>query len=66
MLVTYTYHADEQTPSEKDDIGGTSRTKETGKPETKSFAFYTVVDLGPIIPRVDVQVHSRSDPKAEL
>lgn len=57
MLVTYTYRSDDPTPSEAD--GDTP--KSSKPPEVKTFAFYTVVDLGPIIPReeprVDMEVH---------
>ncbi|KAF9562592.1 dynactin p62 [Agrocybe pediades] len=67
MYVKYTYHADDQTTSEKDDADGSSKTKETGKSDIKSFSFYTVVDLGPIIPRPEAarQAPSLPDPKAD-
>ncbi|KAF7364907.1 hypothetical protein MVEN_00361200 [Mycena venus] len=52
MLVSYTYRSDDPAPSETDGDGPTSKAAAVGKPpETKTFAFYTVVDLGPIIPR---------------
>ncbi|KAJ7263174.1 dynactin subunit 4 [Mycena haematopus] len=54
MLVSYTYRSDDPAPSESNDAEGTSSKAAAvaGKPpETKTFAFYTVVDLGPIIPR---------------
>lgn len=47
MLVTYTYRSDDPTPSE----GDADTPKSSKPPEVKTFAFYTVVDLGPIIPR---------------
>ncbi|KXN88091.1 Dynactin subunit 4 [Leucoagaricus sp. SymC.cos] len=47
MLVTYTYRSDDPTPSE----GDGDAPKASKPPEVKTFAFYTVVDLGPIIPR---------------
>ncbi|KAF9013313.1 dynactin p62 family-domain-containing protein [Cyathus striatus] len=55
MLVSYTYRSDDPAPSESNDIDTPSK---TGKPEIKTFAFYTVVDLGPIIPREEVRVDS--------
>jgi dynactin-4 len=57
MLVSYTYRSDDPAPSESNDAaeGSTpARAAAAGAgkpPETKTFAFYTVVDLGPIIPR---------------
>ncbi|KAG6856238.1 hypothetical protein H0H87_006171 [Tephrocybe sp. NHM501043] len=48
MLVSYTYRSDDSAPSEGND-GSPSKTMKT--PEIKTFAFYTVVDLGTIIPR---------------
>jgi len=47
MLVTYTYRSDDPTPS---DIDG-NVPKTTKVSEVKTFGFYTVVDLGPIVPR---------------
>jgi len=49
MLVSYTYRSDDPVPSE--DGNSHSKTAAAKAPETKTFAFYTVVDLGPIIPR---------------
>lgn len=49
MLVSYTYRSDDPAPSESNDGDGPS----TKPPEIKTFAFYTVVDLGQIIPRED-------------
>ncbi|KAG1843004.1 dynactin p62 family-domain-containing protein [Suillus subalutaceus] len=49
MLVSYTYRSDDPLPSE-DGVGTPSRTV-AKTPEVKTFTFYTVVDLGPILPR---------------
>jgi dynactin-4 len=49
MLVSYTYRSDDPLPSE-DGAGTPSRTV-VKSPEVKTFTFYTVVDLGPILPR---------------
>ncbi|GLB38621.1 putative dynactin p62 family protein [Lyophyllum shimeji] len=57
MLVSYTYRSDDPAPSEGNDG---SPTKSTKPPEIKTFAFYTVVDLGLIIPREDVRLDSES------
>ncbi|KAJ7069535.1 dynactin p62 family-domain-containing protein [Mycena amicta] len=54
MLVSYTYRSDDPAPSESNDgdgPGSSSKAAATKAPETKTFQFYTVVDLGPIIPR---------------
>jgi dynactin-4 len=54
MLVSYTYRSDDLAPSEGNEGAAPSRTAATTTtkpPEVKTFAFYTVVDLGPIIPR---------------
>ncbi|KAJ7627543.1 dynactin p62 family-domain-containing protein [Mycena polygramma] len=57
MLVSYTYRADDPTPSESNKAEGTPFKAAAGKaPETKTFAFYTVVDLGPIIPREEPRI----------
>lgn len=48
MLVSYTYRSDDPSPSEGTDLSASLKTK---LPETKMFAFYTVVELGNIIPR---------------
>ncbi|KAG5644777.1 hypothetical protein DXG03_007685 [Asterophora parasitica] len=48
MLVSYTYRSDDPAPSEGTE-GSPSKTSKA--PEIKTFAFYTVVDLGLIIPR---------------
>lgn len=57
MLVSYTYRSDDPAPSEGNDGGPTKSTK---PPEIKTFAFYTVVDLGLIIPREDLTLESES------
>lgn len=56
MLVSYTYRSDDPVPSEGNDADTPSRT--ITKPEIKTFAFYTVVNLGPIIPK--------EEPKADF
>jgi len=58
MLVTYTYRSDDAGPSESTGVIAGSPTKSGPskhllQPEVKSFSFYTVVDLGPIIPKPD-------------
>jgi dynactin-4 len=45
MLVSYTYRSDDPAPPEDDDA---PRSPMKGQ-EVKTFAFYTVVDLGAII-----------------
>ncbi|KAJ7746579.1 dynactin subunit 4, partial [Mycena metata] len=57
MLVSYTYRSDDPTPSESNDAEGTPSKTAVGKPpEIKTFAFYTVVDLGPIIPKEEPRI----------
>ncbi|PPR00431.1 hypothetical protein CVT24_004492 [Panaeolus cyanescens] len=51
MLVSYTYRSDDPTPSESMDLEGPSRHSNSKPPETKTFSFYTVIDLGQIVPR---------------
>ncbi|KAF5380690.1 hypothetical protein D9757_007058 [Collybiopsis confluens] len=46
MLVAYTYRSDDPTPSDGHDVSPSKKA-----PETKTFAFYTVVNLGMIIPK---------------
>ncbi|PFH53409.1 hypothetical protein AMATHDRAFT_73583 [Amanita thiersii Skay4041] len=49
MLVQYTYRSDDPVPSESNEGEGNEVKGNTGKgPETKTFEFYTVVDLGEI------------------
>lgn len=56
MLVSYTYRSDDPAPSEGNEG---SPSKATAKPpEIKTFAFYTVVDLGAIIPKEEPKVDS--------
>lgn len=52
MLVSYTYRSDDPEPSEENEMGTPSRVQASSKPpEMKNFSFYTVVDLGVIVPR---------------
>lgn len=48
MLVSYTYRSDEPQEDEGD-LKASSSTK--AQPEMKTFSFYTVVNLGTIVPR---------------
>ena len=51
MLVQYTYRSDDPVPSESNEAGEVETKASTNKsPETKTFEFYTVVDLGDIVP----------------
>ncbi|RXW25361.1 hypothetical protein EST38_g502 [Candolleomyces aberdarensis] len=52
MLVDYTYRSDDPAPSESGDLDSHA----ARSPEIKVFSFYTVVDLGPIIPREEVKL----------
>jgi len=52
MLVTYAYRSDDPVGPE----GGGMETHASRAPEIKTFSFYTVVDLGPIIPREDARM----------
>ncbi|KAI0696266.1 dynactin p62 family-domain-containing protein [Cytidiella melzeri] len=55
MLVSYTYRSDDAEPSE--DPGTPSRIQtQHRQPEMKTFSFYTVIDLGTIIPRDEAKV----------
>jgi dynactin-4 len=54
MLVSYTYRSDDPAPLEGNDTEGSSKVP-SKPPEIKTFAFYTVVDLGHIIPRDEVK-----------
>lgn len=49
MLVTYTYRSDDPEPENEGDPMTPSK-REKG-PEMKTFSFYTVVELGNIVPR---------------
>lgn len=54
MMVSYTYRSDDPAPSEggPESAGSTAKTPKSGAaPEMKTFAFYTVVDLGVIVPK---------------
>ncbi|KAK0221596.1 dynactin subunit 4 [Armillaria fumosa] len=53
MLVTYTYRSDDPTPSEGNEGLNISLSKglKQSQAEMKKFEFYTVVDLGAVIPR---------------
>jgi dynactin-4 len=51
MLISYTYRSDD--PLADEEVQATPSRKEK-LPEMKTFTFYTVVDLGMIIPRVGV------------
>jgi dynactin 4 len=53
MLVSYTYRSDD--PLAEDDVRVTPSRKEK-VPEMKTFTFYTVVDLGMIVPRATAEV----------
>ncbi|KZT09224.1 dynactin p62 [Laetiporus sulphureus 93-53] len=53
MLVSFTYRSDDPEPAEETQVGTPSRPKQ---PELKNFAFYTVVDLGPIVPREETNI----------
>lgn len=55
MLVSYTYRSDDSAPSESN-VGTPS--KASKPPEVKTFAFYTVVDLGRIIPREEPKLNA--------
>jgi dynactin-4 len=57
MLVSYTYRSDDPAPSESNDGEGSSKVVSKA-PEIKTFAFYTVVDLGHIIPRDEVKANA--------
>ena len=50
MLVSYTYRSDDPDPSEDSNTPSRNREPER-QPEMKTFSFYTVIDLGTIIPR---------------
>lgn len=47
MLVSYTYRSDDPAPSEDNEVPRSP----TKGPEVKTFSFYTVVDLGAIMPK---------------
>ncbi len=49
-MVSYTYRSDD--PLGDEDVQATPSRKEKVPEEMKTFTFYTVVDLGVVIPRV--------------
>jgi dynactin 4 len=51
MLVSYTYRSDD--PLAEDDVRTTPSSRKEKVPEMKTFTFYSLVDLGDIIPRID-------------
>ncbi|KAH9980166.1 dynactin p62 family-domain-containing protein [Lactifluus volemus] len=51
MLVSYTYRSDD--PLAEDDVRTTPSSRKEKVPEMKTFTFYSLVDLGDIIPRND-------------
>ncbi|KAI0344415.1 hypothetical protein BDW22DRAFT_1326981 [Trametopsis cervina] len=57
MLVSYTYRSDDPEPSEEP--GTPSRThSQNRQPEMKTFSFYTVIDLGAILPREETKAEA--------
>lgn len=56
MLVSYTYRSDD--PSAEPGDGSPVKRVAEKAPETKTFAFYTVVDLGAIVPKEEVKLDS--------
>lgn len=52
MLVSYTYRSDDPAPSEDNDLPRSP----VKAAEVKTFSFYTVVDLGTIIPKETTQI----------
>lgn len=58
MLVSYTYRSDDPVPSEGNDGDSPSKSSAAKPPEIKTFAFYTVVDLGMIIPKEEPRADS--------
>jgi dynactin-4 len=58
MLVSYTYRSDDPAPSDggEGDIEPRSPTAPKAAPEMKTFSFFTVVDLGVIVPKDETKV----------
>ena len=56
MLVTYTYRSDDPEPENENEPVTPSRRDKA--PEMKTFSFYTVVELGSIIPREEPKIDS--------
>jgi dynactin 4 len=54
MLVSYTYRSDDPEPSEEPSTPSRTQTQNR-QPEMKTFSFYTLIDLGIIIPREERQ-----------
>ena len=52
MQVSYTYRSDDQDP-EDDGTGKSAQAPKKSQPEMKTFSFFTIVDLGVILPRED-------------
>lgn len=52
MFITYTYRSDEP-PEDGDTKSATSVNKR--EPEMKTFSFYTVVDIGSVVPREETR-----------
>ena len=57
MLVSYTYRSDDPEPGDEPQTPSSRSTQQKTQPVMKTFNFYTVVDLGTVIPREE----SRSD-----
>ena len=51
MLVSYTYRSDDPSVDDDPEAAPRSPTKAASGGEVKTFSFYTVVDLGGIVPR---------------
>lgn len=60
MFVSYTYRSDDIGSSEVEG-GGAKTPKTAALLETKTFSFYTVVDLGTILPKDELA--SNNDPR---
>lgn len=56
--MSYTYRSDDPAPSEGNEAGDSGSKPALKPPEIKTFAFYTVIDLGPIIPKAEPKVDS--------
>ena len=62
MLVSYTYRSDEPGTESEDTLGErvAHASKQAAVPEMKTFSFYTVVDLGYIIPKDEPPMETES------
>lgn len=60
MLVSYTYRSDDP---QADDNDGVLKSKSASKtmPEMKTFSFYTIIDLGTIVPKEEPRTET-TDP----